>query len=163
MFQGGLGIYSFPGGNVTFDGVSLGSTATYTTNEGYLVNGRQTFTSIDVEMITGYFHHKGLFQVMSCDPKRSINHCSIFSVCLQNDLLSCNNPTTTADTMLCCNRNSLCSTYTGLSNGSIATYTTSQDYCILSDSLVERTCGANMLWNGETPTETTGKEILLSL
>ena len=45
MFQGGLGIYSFSGGNVTFDGVSLGSTATYTTNEGYLVNGRQTFMS----------------------------------------------------------------------------------------------------------------------
>ena len=45
MFQGGLGIYSFSGGNVTFDEVSLGSTATYTTNERYLVNGRQTFTS----------------------------------------------------------------------------------------------------------------------
>ena len=45
MFQGGMGIYSFSGGNVTFDGVSLGSTATYTTNEHYLVNGSQTFMS----------------------------------------------------------------------------------------------------------------------
>jgi hypothetical protein len=114
--------------------------------------------------MTGYFHHKGLLQVMSCDPKRPINYRSIFSVCLQNDLLPCSNPTAaTADNMLCCNRNSLCSTYTGLANGSIATYTTSQDYCISSDSLVERTCGANMLWNGETPTEVKGKEILLSL
>ena len=117
-----------------------------------------------MEMMTGYFHHKGLLQVMSCDPKRPINYRSIFSVCLQNDLLPCSNPTAaTADNMLCCNRNSLCSTYTGLANGSIATYTTSQDYCILSHSIVERTCGANMSWNGETPTETTGKEILLSL
>ena len=41
----GQGIYSFPGGNVTFDGVSLGSTATYLTNEHYRVNGRQSFTS----------------------------------------------------------------------------------------------------------------------
>ena len=45
MFQGGLGIYSFSGGNVTFDGVSLGSTATYTTDESYPVNGSQTCTS----------------------------------------------------------------------------------------------------------------------
>ena len=45
MFQGDLGIYSFPGGNVTFDGVSLGSTAAYTTDESYLVNESQTFTS----------------------------------------------------------------------------------------------------------------------
>ena len=41
----GLGVYSFSGGNVTFDGVSLGSTATYLTNEHYRVNGSQVFTS----------------------------------------------------------------------------------------------------------------------
>ncbi|CAI8023808.1 hypothetical protein GBAR_LOCUS13899, partial [Geodia barretti] len=35
----GMGVYSFPGGNVTYNGVSLGSTATYRTSEGYLVNG----------------------------------------------------------------------------------------------------------------------------
>ena len=44
-FTNSVGIYSFSGGNVTFDGVSLGSTATYTTNERFLVNGRQMFTS----------------------------------------------------------------------------------------------------------------------
>ena len=37
-----MGIYLFPGGNVTLNGVSLGSTATYTTNESYLVNGSVT-------------------------------------------------------------------------------------------------------------------------
>lgn len=41
----GGGVYSFSGGNVTFDGVSLGSTATYLTNEHYHVNGSQSFTS----------------------------------------------------------------------------------------------------------------------
>ena len=110
----------------------------------------------DVEMIAGFFHHKGLIQVMS---KRPINHRSIFSVCMQNDLLSCNNPTAaTANNMLCCNRNSLCSTYTGLANGSIATYTTSQEYCIVSDSPlpVVRTC-VDMSWSGEIPTIMEGK------
>ena len=29
------------GGNVTYNGVSLGSTATYRTSEGYLVNGER--------------------------------------------------------------------------------------------------------------------------
>ena len=42
----GLGIYSFPGGNVTFDGVSLGATATYNTDEDYRVDESQTFISI---------------------------------------------------------------------------------------------------------------------
>ena len=35
----GQGVYSFPSGNVTYDGVSLGSTATYRASGGYLVNG----------------------------------------------------------------------------------------------------------------------------
>ena len=37
----GQGVYLFPGGNVTYNGVSLGSTATYRTSEGYLVNGER--------------------------------------------------------------------------------------------------------------------------
>ena len=44
-FNNGVGSYSFSGGNVTIDGVSLGSTATYTTNERYLVNGSRTVMS----------------------------------------------------------------------------------------------------------------------
>ena len=35
----GMGVYSFPGGNVTYNGVYVGSTATYGTSEGYLING----------------------------------------------------------------------------------------------------------------------------
>ena len=35
----GQGVYSFPGGNVTYDGVSLGSTAAYRTSVDFLVNG----------------------------------------------------------------------------------------------------------------------------
>ena len=41
IITNGQGVYSFPGGNVTYNGVSLGSTATYRTSEGYLVNGEQ--------------------------------------------------------------------------------------------------------------------------
>ncbi|CAI8017723.1 hypothetical protein GBAR_LOCUS10717 [Geodia barretti] len=138
MFQGGLGIYSFSGGNVTFDGVSLGSTATYTTNERYLVNGSQTFTSRcgndnwvlpSQGIVAGNF----VCRMIYC-------HVTIQLLPL-------------LDNMLCCNRNSLCSTYTGLANGSTATYTTSQEYCIVSDSPlpVVRTC-VDMSWSGEIPT-----------
>ena len=45
MIQDGEGIYSFPGGNVTYNGVSLGSTATYRTSVDYRVNGAQLLES----------------------------------------------------------------------------------------------------------------------
>ncbi|CAI8010374.1 hypothetical protein GBAR_LOCUS6838 [Geodia barretti] len=35
----GMGVYSFPGGNVTYNGVSLGSTATYNISEEYIIDG----------------------------------------------------------------------------------------------------------------------------
>ena len=36
----GMGVYSFPGGNVTYNGVVyVGSTATYRTSKDYLING----------------------------------------------------------------------------------------------------------------------------
>ncbi|CAI8023822.1 hypothetical protein GBAR_LOCUS13903, partial [Geodia barretti] len=35
----GQGVYSFHGGNVTYNGVYVGSTATYRTSKDYLVNG----------------------------------------------------------------------------------------------------------------------------
>ena len=41
----GLGSFSFDGGSVTYDGVSLGSTATYTTSLDYHVNGSRVFQS----------------------------------------------------------------------------------------------------------------------
>ena len=45
MIQDGEGVYSFPGGNVTYNGVSLGSTATYRTSVDYRVNGAQILES----------------------------------------------------------------------------------------------------------------------
>ena len=45
MIQDGEGVYSFPGGNVTYNGVSLGSTATYRTSVDYRVNGAQLLVS----------------------------------------------------------------------------------------------------------------------
>ena len=38
--------YSFNGGNVTFDGISEGSTATYTTHGDYFVSGGQFFQTM---------------------------------------------------------------------------------------------------------------------
>ena len=35
----GLGSFSFDGGSVTYDGVSMGSTATYTTSMDFCLNG----------------------------------------------------------------------------------------------------------------------------
>ena len=45
MIQDGEGVYSFPGGNVTYNGVSLGSIATYRTSVDYRVNGVQLLES----------------------------------------------------------------------------------------------------------------------
>ena len=45
MIQDGEGVYSFPGGNVTYNEVSLGSTATYRTSVDYCVNGAQLLES----------------------------------------------------------------------------------------------------------------------
>ena len=45
MIQDGEGVYSFPGGNVTYNGVSLGSTATYRTSVDYRVNEVQILES----------------------------------------------------------------------------------------------------------------------
>ena len=39
----GLGLFTFSEGNVTFDGVSYRSVATYTTTGDYYVNGEQSF------------------------------------------------------------------------------------------------------------------------
>ena len=45
MIQNGEGVYSFSGGNVTYNGVSLGSTATYRTTMNYHINGSRVFES----------------------------------------------------------------------------------------------------------------------
>ena len=41
----GTGVYSFPGGNLTYYGLSLGSTATYRTAGGFLFNGSSSLVS----------------------------------------------------------------------------------------------------------------------
>ena len=46
MTADGLGVFTFSGGNVTFDGVSYGSVATYTTTGDYRVIGEQNVQSI---------------------------------------------------------------------------------------------------------------------
>ena len=43
MIQNGEGVYSFSGGNVTYNGVSLGSTATYRSTNDYRINGSCVF------------------------------------------------------------------------------------------------------------------------
>ena len=45
MIQDGEGVYSFPGGNVTYNGVSLGSIATYRTSVDYRVSGARLLES----------------------------------------------------------------------------------------------------------------------
>ena len=147
-FTNGVGNYSFSGGNVTFDGVSLRSTATYTTNAHYHIIGSDTRRCLNngswtpsTEIIEG--------DVYVREEMIIIYSMFVFlPVCLAGDLLSCNNPTFPTNNTICCNGNTLCSTYTGLANGSTATYITSQD--CLNGSL-ERTC-VNMSWSGQTPT-----------
>ena len=45
IITNGQGVYSFPEVTVTYNGVSLGSTATYRTTVDYLVNGNRTLES----------------------------------------------------------------------------------------------------------------------
>ena len=42
VFTGTVAVYSFTGGNVTYNGVFSGSIATYRASEGYLINGTQS-------------------------------------------------------------------------------------------------------------------------
>ena len=143
---------------MTFDGVSLGSTATYTTTDAhYYINGSDTRRCLNngswtpsTEIIEG--------DVYVREEMIIIYSMFVFlPVCLAGDLLSCsNNATFPANNTICCNGDALCSTYTGLANGSTANYTTSPHYFILSGSL-ERTC-VNMSWSGQTPNVTTGND-----
>ena len=46
VIQNGVGVYSFSGGNVTYNGVSLGSTATYRTTMNYRCSGSQVHRNV---------------------------------------------------------------------------------------------------------------------
>ena len=48
VFKGGEGFYSFPGGNVTYNGGSQWSIAIYRTSESYLVNGNRLLQRVCV-------------------------------------------------------------------------------------------------------------------
>ena len=63
----------------------------------------------------------------------------------------------TTNDMLCCvvnGQTSICVTVTGVSIGGVATYSTSNNYCI--DTLTMRTCTSDIMWNGTTPNATEG-------
>ena len=80
-----------------------------------------------------------------------------FPECSLDDLLSCSSRTNTTNDTLCCvvnGQTSICVTVTGASIGSVATYSTSDNYCI--DTLTMRTCTSDMVctdmvWNGTAP------------
>ena len=80
-----------------------------------------------------------------------------FPECSLEDLLSCSGTTTTRDNTSCCDVNGLCVTVTGVSIGSVATYSTSNNYCIKNQTT--RTCTSDMVcsyiaWSGTTPNAT---------
>ena len=63
----------------------------------------------------------------------------------------------TINNTLCCVVNvqtSICVTFTGVSIGSVATYSTSNNYCI--DTFTMRTCNSDMIWSGTAPNATEG-------
>ena len=60
--------------------------------------------------------------------------------------------------MICCTvdgQTSVCVRYTGVSIGSTATYTTSDNFCI-DNKVLTRSCTSDMMWGGMTPTAIRG-------
>ena len=60
--------------------------------------------------------------------------------------------------MICCTvdgQTSVCVSYTGVSIGSTATYTTSDNFCI-DNKVLTRSCTPDMMWEGMTPTAIRG-------
>ena len=79
--------------------------------------------------------------------------------CPRQGLLLCNITTAVEiDDMICCTvdgQTSVCVSYTGVSIGSTATYTTSDNFCIE----LTRSCTSDMMWGGVTPTAIRGLTI----
>ena len=57
--------------------------------------------------------------------------------------------------MLCCN-STLCVDYDGDTIGSVATYSTSDDFCIEDENELMRRCNEDAEWEGSIPTVTRG-------
>ena len=60
--------------------------------------------------------------------------------------------------MQCCDDDSLCTTYTGVTIGNSANYSTSEGYCIINNPL--RRCFADMSWSEQIPAVKKGKKAL---
>ena len=79
--------------------------------------------------------------------------------CPRQGLLLCNITTAVEiDDMICCTvdgQTSVCVSYTGVSIGSTATYTTSDNFCI-DNKVLTRSCTSDMMWEGMTPTAIRG-------
>ena len=67
--------------------------------------------------------------------------------CDADDL--CNNIIESSPNILQCEDNSISVEYDGISIGSRAMYTTSNDYCITTEEI--RTCTSDMIWDRQTP------------
>ena len=64
--------------------------------------------------------------------------------------------------MLCCNDGiSICLVYDGITIGSIATYATSESYCIMGETKAFRKCTNNHSWDGDIPTISKGNIIAI--
>ena len=78
--------------------------------------------------------------------------------CPRQGLLLCNITTAVeVDNRTCCTvdgQTSVCVRYTGVSIGSTATYTTSDNFCI-DNKVLTRSCTSDMMWGGVTPTALT--------
>ena len=82
--------------------------------------------------------------------------------CPRQGLLLCNiNTAVEIDNMTCCTvdgQTSVCVSYTGVSIGSTATYTTSDNFCI-DNKVLTRSCTSDMMWENMTPTAIRGLTI----
>ena len=75
--------------------------------------------------------------------------------CPRQGLLLCNITTAVeVDNRTCCTvdgQTSVCVSYAGVSIGSTATYTTSDNFCI-DNKVLTRSCTSDMMWEDMTPT-----------
>ena len=70
------------------------------------------------------------------------------------DLLPCDLPTVEGPNVLCCL--TLCVDYDGDTIGTVATYNTSDDFCIEDQNELTRRCTEDLEWEGSIPTVTRG-------
>ena len=88
-----------------------------------------------------------------------LTHFIFLPECPRQGLLPCNITTAVEiDDMTCCTvdgQTSVCVSYTGVSIGSTATYTTSDNFCI-DNKVLTRSCTSDMMWEDMIPTAIRG-------